>query len=191
MPFSQRCFELNQEVLELLTGKFENSVIYKRRSVRSFSGEKLSAGQIEHILHAGMAGPSAHNAQPWYFVVIDEKGLLEAIAEGHPYAKMTSGADLAILVCAKKEVADADPFYQQDLGAAVENMLLAATEGGVGSCWCGVHSHATKELEKFFTGLLHIPGDIIPFALVVLGIPAKEAAPKDRFQEERVHRNAW
>ncbi|MDR1019741.1 MAG: nitroreductase family protein [Synergistaceae bacterium] len=175
----------------MLKGKFENSVIYKRHSVRSFSGEGLSAEQIEHILHAGMAGPSAHNMQPWSFVVIDEKGLLEAIAKGHPYAKMTAAAELAVLVCAKKEVVDKDPFYQQDLGAAVENMLLAATEGGVGSCWCGVHGHAAKDIEKLFVDLLHIPGDIIPFALVVLGIPAKEAAPKDRFEGQRIHRNAW
>jgi nitroreductase len=178
-------------VSKLLTGKFENSLIYKRHSVRRFSGESLSAEQIDHILHAGMAGPSAHNMQPWFFVVIDEKGLLKAIAEGHPYAKMTASAELAILVCAQKETVDKDPFYQQDLGAAVENMLLAATEGGVGSCWCGVHSHATKEVEKLFVDLLHIPGDIIPFALVVLGIPEKDAAPKDRFQEQRIHRNAW
>ncbi|MDR0649742.1 MAG: nitroreductase family protein [Synergistaceae bacterium] len=175
----------------MLTGKFENSVIYKRHSVRRYSGERLSPDQIEHVLHAGMAGPSAHNMQPWSFVVIDEKPLLEAIAKEHPYAKMTAAAELAILVCAKKEVVNEDPFYQQDLGAAVENMLLAATEGGVGSCWCGVHNHVDEGHEKIFIDLLHIPGDIIPFALVVLGIPAKDAAPKDRFEPQRIHRNAW
>jgi nitroreductase len=149
------------------------------------------AEQVEHILHAGMAGPSASNAQPWFFVVIDEKGLLDAIAKGHPYAKMASKAQLAILVCAKKDVVEKDPFYEQDLGAAVENMLLAATEAGVGSCWCGVHRQPAKEVERLFVDLLRMPDEIIPFALVVLGIPANETGPKDRFQEQRIHRNAW
>jgi nitroreductase len=180
-------------VSELLSGKFENSLIYKRNSVRSFTGDNLSADQLEHILHAGMAGPSAHNAQPWFFVVIDEMELLEAIAKGHPYAKMTASAQLAILVCAKRDVADKDPFYQQDLGAAVENMLLAATEAGVGSCWCGVHSAATKEIENMFINLLNVPDGIIPFALIAFGIPSSQAGFKasDRFDETRIHRNAW
>jgi nitroreductase len=181
----------NLEVSKLLSGKFKDSIIYKRHSVRSYTDEPLSADQIEHILHAGMAGPSAMNAQPWFFVVIDEKGLLEAIAKGHPYGKMAASAQLAILVCAKKEVVDKDPFYEQDLGAAVENMLIAATEAGAGGCWCGVHRQPAKEVVKMFVDLLHIPDDIIPFALVVFGIPAKAAGPKDRFEEGRIHRNAW
>jgi nitroreductase len=176
-----------------LSGKFENSIIYRRNSVRSFTEDNLSADQVEHILHAGMAGPSAHNMQPWFFVVIDERGILEAIAKGHPYAKMTASAQLAILVCAKRDVVGKDPFYQQDLGAAVENMLLAAAEAGVGACWCGVHASPNKEVEKLFKDLLNMPDEIIPFAVIAFGVPSSEAGfkPSDRFDEARIHRNAW
>jgi nitroreductase len=175
----------------MLTGKYSDSLIYKRHSVRKYTKDPLNVDQIEHILHAGMAAPSASNAQPWFFVVIDERGLLDFIADKHPYAKMIKSAPLAILVCAKKEIADKDPFYQQDLGAAVENMLLAATESGVGSCWCGVHMSRAGDLEKLFIDLLNIPSGIIPFAIVAFGIPEGDSKPSDRFEESRIHRNAW
>jgi nitroreductase len=178
----------------LLSGKFENSIIYKRSSVRSYTEEPLASDQVEHILHAGMAAPSANNVQPWFFVTIDEKDILKAIAKGLPYGKMTASAQLAILVCAKRDVADEDPFYEQALGAAVENMLLAAAEGGVGSCWCGIHSNSseTDDREIMFRDLLNMPDGLIPFALIVLGVPAnKNARKRDRFDEARIHRNAW
>jgi nitroreductase len=173
----------------LITGKYANSLIYRRHSIRKYSDDAITPDQVEHILHAGMAGPSAHNAQPWSFDVIDDRGLLNAIAAGHPYGKMIKNAQFAIVVLAKKATVEKDPFYQQDLGAAVENMLLAATESGVGSVWCGVHPVA--DVEKLFVDLLRIPEEFFPFAVVAFGIPAEQPAPSDRFEESRVHFNAW
>jgi nitroreductase len=177
------------EVMKLPAQKYANSVIYRRHSVRNYTDDPLDADQIEHILHAGMAGPSANNAQPWSFVIIDDRKLLDAIAKGHPYARMISKAPLAVVPLVKKAVAERDPFYPQDLGAAVENMLLAAAECGVGSVWCGVHP--VKEVEKFFIDLLNIPAEFFPFAVIAFGIPASQAEPSDRFEESRIHRNAW
>jgi nitroreductase len=180
------------EVFILLQGKYADSIIYKRHSVRNYTNEPLKTDQLEHILHAGMAGPSAHNAQPWFFVVIDDQKILEAIAKGHPYGKMMDKAQLAILVCAKKDVVEKDPFFQQDLGASIQNMLLAATESGVGSCWCGVYNHVIHDLCKLFIDLLNIPDDLLPFAVIALGVPsADQKKPSDRFEESRIHRNAW
>jgi nitroreductase len=177
------------EVLKLITSKFADRLIYKRHSVRNYTDDLLTTDQIEHILHAGMAGPSAHNTQPWAFDLIDDRSLLEAIAEGHPYGKMIGKAQIAILVMAKKDAAEENPFYQQDLGAAVENMLLAAAEAGVGSVWCGVHPK--KDIERLFVDLLKIPSELFPFAIIAFGIPAGQRKPSDRFDASRVHRNAW
>lgn len=169
--------------------QYADSLIYRRRSIRKFTDEPVREEQLAHVLHAGMAGPSAHNMQPWSFAVIDERALLDAIADFHPYAKMMRQATMAVLVCIKKAVAAEDPFYQQDLGAAVQNMLLAATEAGLGSCWCGIHPN--EELEGAFVRLLNVPGDLRPFAVVALGHPASETRSSDRFEASRVHRNAW
>lgn len=167
----------------------KDSLIYKRHSVRKFNPDPIKAEHLEHILHAGMAGPSAHNAQPWTFVVVDDRNLLNAIADFHPYGKMIYEASAAIVVCVISEVATKDVFYQQDLGAAVQNILLAATECGLGSCWCGIHPK--PQLEKSFVEALHIPGTHFPFAIIALGHRKDEPAASDRYDEARVHRNTW
>lgn len=171
------------------THPYANSLIYKRHSARKYTNEPVDNVRLEHILRAGMAGPSAHNAQPWSFVVIDDRKLLDEIANFHPYAKMLYEAPVAILVCAIREVVEKNPFYQQDMGAAVENMLLAATECGVGSCWCGVHPR--EQLEGFFLELLSMPKTLLPFAIVALGCLRSEPVSSDRYDASRVYRNAW
>lgn len=167
----------------------KNSLIYRRHSVRKYRPDPIAQEHLDHILHAGMAGPSAHNMQPWSFVVIDDRKLLNAIADFHQYAKMMYEAPAAILVCANREVVEKDLFYQQDIGAAIENMLLAATECGVGSCWCGVHPR--PEVEKPFVELLNIPQKLIPFAVIALGYTTGEPVASDRFDAARVHHNGW
>lgn len=172
-----------------MDGKYSDSLIYKRHSIRKFTGEPVSNEQLDHILRATMAAPSAHNSQAWTFIIVDDRASLDAIADFHPYAKMMREASMAIVVCVVKEVADANVFYQQDMGAAVQNALLAATECGLGSCWCGVHPK--RELEKKFTELCRIPDEAFPFAVIALGVPATSSAPSTRYEERRVHRNVW
>lgn len=167
----------------------KESLIYKRHSVRKYKPGPVAQEHLDHILHAGMAGPSAHNMQPWSFVVIDDRKILDAIADFHKYAKMLYQAPAAILVCAVRETAQRDPFYQQDIGAAIENMLLAATECGVGSCWCGVHPR--QLVEKPFVELLRMPEDFFPFAIIALGYREDEPVPSDRFDATRIHHNGW
>jgi nitroreductase len=114
---------------------------------------------------------------------------LAEISKFDPYAGMVQSAALAILVCAIKSVAEKDPFYQQDLGAAVENLLLAATECGLGACWCGIHPVA--ELERHFSEMLKLPDSLLPFAVIAVGHTSAVKPPSDRYDPSRVHRNAW
>ncbi len=167
----------------------KDSLIYKRHSVRKYKPDPIAQEHLDHILRAGMAGPSAHNMQPWSFVVVDDRGLLDAIADFHEYGKMLYKAPAAILVCAIREVVKNDHFYQQDIGAAIENMLLAATECGVGSCWCGIHPRL--EVERPFVELLHMPEEFFPFAIVALGYRIEEPVSSDRYDASRIHHNGW
>ena len=71
--------------------------------------------------------------KPWYFLVLNERAILEAIAGFHPYAAMLPEAPLAILVCGDREAEPMDGFLSQNCSAATENILLAAHALGLGA----------------------------------------------------------
>ena len=74
-------------------------VIHARKSVRSYTDRQVSRGQVDTLIRAGMAAPTARNVQPWFFVAVDDRALLDSLAEALPYAKMLSSASVAIVVC--------------------------------------------------------------------------------------------
>ncbi len=78
----------------------ELDFICSRRSIRKYTTQYVAETEVEDLLRAAMTAPSAGNSQPWHFIVIRERKLLDAIPEIHPYAVMIKGAQLAILACA-------------------------------------------------------------------------------------------
>ena len=110
--------------------------IYKRRSIRQYTDKKISIGDLEKLLKAGMNAPSAHNQKPYDFIVVTDKATLKKLSETGPYCSMLENAAAAIVVVS---VADKEttPYWQADCGAVVENILLEATDLGIGSCWIG------------------------------------------------------
>lgn len=163
--------------------------IFTRRCIRKFTGEVVDDNTLDPVLRAGFQAPSAHNRQPWHFVVVREKQLLQSISEGHPYAKMLPQAGCAIVVCGDKELEGMLGFITEDCSAAIENMLLMAHGMGLGAVWCAIHP--VGELVKLFTKLLELPENILPVGMVVIGHPAIEASPVDRYNEARVHKDKW
>ncbi len=157
--------------------------IYKRRSIRKYTGKPVEDEKITEMLKAAMAAPSAQNKQPWHFVVIKNKETLNKIAEFHPYGKMAAQAPLAIVVCG-----DADNYYMwQDCGASTENLLLAAANIGLGAVWCGLR----EEREVNMRNLLGVPDHIRTFSLVVIGYPAEQKPPRTQHKEEKIHYEGW
>jgi nitroreductase len=163
--------------------------ISTRRSVRSFTSKPIAKEIVEELLRAAMSAPSAGNEQPWQFVVIDERKKLDRITDANPNAKMCKEAQAAILVCGDTTKEKYPGFWVQDCSAAAQNILLAAHEKGIGSVWTGVYP--IKERVEGFRKLLSLPENVIPFCLVPLGYPAKQAPQVDRFQKDRVHHNGW
>ena len=165
------------------------ATILGRRSIRRYSDMKVADLDLDRLLRAAMAAPSAGNQQPWHFVVIRERALLDAIPPIHPNAGMARNAPLAILVCGDVAGRRYPEFWVQDCSAATENLLLAAHSRGLGAVWCGIY----PDLERAtaFRTLLGIPEQIIPMALVVVGHPAESKPPADRYDPERVHWDGW
>ena len=163
--------------------------ILNRRSVRSYTDQSIADEDLEALVRAAMAAPSAGNEQPWHFVVLTDRELLDAIPEFHPYAKMLKNAPAAIVVVGDETLEKHKGYWVQDCSAATQNILLAAHDLGIGSCWLGVHP-VQERVEKM-RALLAMPGHVIPFAVVALGYPADEPAHVDRYNPDRVHRNGW
>jgi len=163
--------------------------ILTRRSVRRYTGEPITDEQLRQVLRAGCYAPSAHNGQPWQFVVLRSPETLGALASVHPYAKMAPQAGTAVVVCGDSSRQKTEGFLVEDCSAAIENMLLAARSLGLGSVWCGIHP-VTKLVNTVRT-LLALPQGILPIGLVVLGHSAEDRAVEERFDEAKVHWEKW
>jgi nitroreductase len=92
--------------------------IFKRRSIRKYKDKKVEKEKIEKLLKAAVAAPSAGNEQPWHFVVIRDRNILNHLAEVHPYAKMLKDAPLAVAVCGDLNKQRHEGFWVQDCAAA-------------------------------------------------------------------------
>ncbi len=168
------------------------NAIMTRVSVRQFTTEKPTAGQIDTLLRAAMAAPSAANKQPWGFLVVDDPVILQKIGEQFPNSRVQNNAQVAIVPCgdlSKAFEGEAQDYWIQDVSAAVENLLLAAHSMGLGAVWTGltpIKARAEQAAE-----LLGLPENIVPLCIIPVGYPAEEPAVKDKYKEENIHYNVW
>ncbi len=165
-------------------------VMLKRRSIRKYLDKAVCEQDVQVMLEAAMAAPSGHNAQPWHFVVINDRATLDHLAGVHKYAKMLEGAPLCIAVCGQEEInGRRSTLWDQDCSAATQNILLAATELGLGSVWLGIYPNEAP--CAYVAETLNIPDDITPFGLIVIGHPAEEKEARSQFDAGKVHYNLW
>jgi len=166
--------------------------IMTRTSVRAFLDRSVSDETIELLLKAAMAAPSAKNSQPWAFVVIKNRALLEKLGASLPNAKMTATAPVAVVICGDLNKAlpgEAREYWIQDAAAATENFLLAAHALGLGAVWTGVHP--ISERIRILKEALRLPENVEPFCLIPFGWPAAPAAIKDKWDASIVHQDIW
>jgi nitroreductase len=163
--------------------------IKTRRSIRKFKKEPISRDTVKKLLEAAMFAPSAGNEQPWQFIVLDDRKILDDVPKICSTAAMCRQATAAVLVCGDAGLEKYPEFWVQDCSAAVENLLLAAHAMGLGAVWAGIYP--LKDRVEGFRKLFSLSDDITPFALVPLGYPDQEIATQKRYKEERIHYNGW
>jgi len=163
--------------------------IVSRRSIRKYTTEPVSDGDVEALLNAAMHAPSAVNEQPWHFVVVKDRETLAAIPQISPTAPMVKDAPVAIAVCADKNLEKFPGLWVQDCSAATENMLLAATARGLGAAWAAVYPF--EDRVEGIKNLLNLPVNVIPLCVVPVGHPAETPAPVDRFNPSCIHYEVW
>lgn len=164
--------------------------IATRTSIRDYEARPVEKEKIEKMLRAAMAAPTAMNKQPWHFVVVDQRNVLDALAGANPYAKMLKKATLAIVVCGNTDKmieGGGRDFWIQDASAATENLLLAAHAMGLGAVWTG--AYPSEERCISISKVLLLPDNLIPLNMIVVGYPAEQPQPKQKFKEENVSYN--
>lgn len=163
--------------------------IRHRRSIRQYLPEEVPERSVEEILRAGMQAPSARNHQPWEFIVVTRRDILERVPDFHPRSSMVPAAGAAILVCGDLTLQEEPGYLAQDCAAAVQNMLLQAVAEGLGAVWLGVYPN--PERIEGMRRLFALPDHVIPVAMVSIGVPAEEKGFEDRFSPSKVHRDTW
>lgn len=168
--------------------------IASRKSVRSYTDDLVPDEMVEKLLRAAMAAPSAKNRQPWAFIVVDDRTMLDTLAARLKYAKMLFQAPMAIVVCAETVTALPDGttvenmFWEQDASAATENLLLAAEALGLGAVWTAA---SDRERSSAVRQSLNIPDTVMPLSVVSIGFPSGNEIPKDKWNPSKIHRNRW
>lgn len=166
--------------------------IMTRTSVRAYTDEVVDSAKIDTLLRAAMAAPTAGNKQPWRFVVINDRGLLDTIGTNFQTMTMAKKASAAVIMCGDMSATfegEGREYWVQDVSAASENLLLAAHALGLGAVWCGIYP--LKDRVAKFSEMLNLPENVVPMACICIGYPEKEQAPKDKWKPDYIHYNSW
>ena len=168
------------------------SNIMTRTSIRQYTEQAISADTIETLLRAGMAAPTAVNKQPWHFVAITSKDKMKELAATNPNARMLEQAPLTIVVCGDMQKAlegEGRQLWIQDCSAATENILLAAHGLGLGAVWTALYPRDDR--AKGAIEALKLPDHIVPLCAIIIGYPAEQPEPKDKWKPENVSYNEF
>ncbi|TYQ18083.1 UNVERIFIED_CONTAM: nitroreductase [Acetivibrio alkalicellulosi] len=163
--------------------------ILSRRSIRKYTKDPVKEEDIRSLLEAAMSAPSAGNQQPWHFVVVSDKAILNKITQIHPHAHMLKDAQVAIMVCGDESLQKHIGYWVQDCSAATQNILIAAQSKGLGAVWLGVYPR--EDRVEGLRNLFMIPYSITPFSIISIGHPDEKKPPANRFNEQRIHYNLW
>ena len=164
--------------------------IFNRRSIRKFEDRPVDKELIEKLLRAAMQAPSAANQQPWEFIVIEDKEALNKLSQMTPYSKPVAGSAVTFVLLANSREFKVSTSWQEDLGAAAQNILLEATHLGLGAVWLGVAT--ADSAASYVKELYHLPENILPFCLIAVGYPdGQKNEFVDRYKAEKVHYGSY
>lgn len=163
--------------------------IFTRRSVRKYLDRPVEKEKVEQLMRAAMMSPTACNQREYEFIVVDNRDLLERLSKVTPYTAPVGRAPLAIVPVAKKSLMKAEEFWEQDLGACTQTILLEAVQLGLGAVWMGIAPRQDRMQEV--ADILGIPDGVFAFAIIAVGYSPYEAAVRDNYEEERVHYNKY
>lgn len=154
-------------------------LIEKRKSIRSYKPQDVEEEKLNYILQAFRKAPSAKNLQPWKLIIVKDKKKISDLSIACNNQTFLSEAPILIVACAKEDEAYGVMggymnSYSVDIALALEHLILAATEKGLGTCWIGAFK------EKLVKDLLDVPDNVRVVAITPVGYPAVEGRIRGR-----------
>ncbi|MBA7559070.1 nitroreductase [Candidatus Atribacteria bacterium 1244-E10-H5-B2] len=154
-------------------------LIEKRKSIRSYKPQDVEEEKLNYILQAFRKAPSAKNLQPWKLIIVKDKKKISDLSIACNNQTFLSEAPILIVACAKEDEAYGAMggymnSYPVDIALALEHLILAATEKGLGTCWIGAFK------EKLVKDLLDVPDNVRVVAITPVGYPAVEGRIRGR-----------
>lgn len=167
--------------------------ILNRRSIRQYTSQPLSTGEIKQLLTAAMSAPSCMNCRDWSFIVVTDRDMLQRMAAGNGKpAEPLKQAAAGILICGDllRTFSKAPEYWIIDCAIAAENICIAAQAMNIGSVWLGTWPQ--MERVKNQSALFDLPEHIVPHSIIALGYPDGEPKPRPCiYEENRVHFETW
>lgn len=139
--------------------------IRERHSVRAYLAKEIPVEKLDRVLEAGRLAPSAGNIQPWHFIVVTDQQKRKVLSKGR-FAKFLTESPVVIAGCGDRVLSP--NWYMVDTAIVMQNMVLAATGEGLGTCWVG--SFDENQVKR----LLNIPEKFKVVALLALGYPREK-----------------
>ena len=169
-------------------------LVQKRRSIRRFTEEELTAEQVQTIVRAGLMAPTSKGTHAWHFIVVDEKDKLERLSQCRPAgADFVKGAPLAIVVAMDSRETD---VWAEDGSIAAVTMQYQAADLGLGSCWAQVRLRTWDDgttAADIVRSIIDAPDWLEPVCLLGIGHPAieRKVQDEDKLKWESVHINSF
>jgi len=176
------------------------SVIKTRKSIRDYSDKPVEDEKIDFLLDCARLAPSWANRQCWYFIVVKDKKSIEELSKTSIINRWLKNVPVIIVACGDPRHSGSRNdinYFIVDVSIALEHLVLAATDKGLGTCWiAGFNEKKVKEI-------LLIPGNIRVVALTPLGYPAGKnsfvgklfkvvtQSKKRKSLDKIVHENKW
>lgn len=167
--------------------------ILQRKSVRSYTDRPVTKSQLDTLVRAAMAAPTGRDMRPWKFIIINDRQAMKSLADQLPYAKMLAEAQAAVVVCGDLSILDKEgkpsTNWMFDCSAATENLLLQAEAMGLGAVWTAAYPY--EERLTAVKQALQLPDHIVPLNVIPIGYPKGDTQPKDKYDANNIHYNAW
>ena len=169
-------------------------LISNRRSIRKFKNKPVEKEKITLLIEAALRSPSSRGINPWRFIIIEDKDLLEKLSKAKPHgATFLKGAPLGIVVCGNISESD---VWIEDASIASVFIHLAAHDIGLGSCWIQIrkrdHDHV-KTADTYVKELLQLPDNIMIESIIAIGYPdeMKKNHTRDSLNFHKVDFNTY